>query len=98
MTGVARSAWLDGGSTDYFARLFRAGEHDIHRGVRITVLISDGPTERRALAKIVAALDLLHAVAPQQLARFPQTVHSIAVGPAGGAAACWVRDLRAVLL
>jgi hypothetical protein len=98
MSAIGSDSWLNGGSSGFLARAYSASDWDVHRGVRIVIPMFQHAAKKTALDKIRAALDLIGLAAPEQLSRIPVTVQSIIVGPARGAAACWRRDLRAILL
>ena len=95
MSAPPSNPWLDDAK---FARFYKDGDWPVHLGVRLVLPMLRSAVKDKLLSKLLAALDVLQAVSPQQLERLPKMVHSIAVAPARGAAACWRRDLRAILI
>lgn len=70
----------------------------VHRGVRVTATILDDALNELALARVFAALDVLHAHCPAQLKRIPILLHSLAVTRLVAALGSWRSDLQAALL
>ena len=92
------NAWLGGAPPTLLLRIYRRTDWHVHRCVRLSAPIARRTRHEEALAKTCAALDVLYAVAPRQLEWLPDAVHSITVASVVGAAGCWRRDLRAILI
>ncbi len=80
----------------YLSILSRRAEH--YGRLRVSTTISRRETEKVAIAKVFAALDLLREVSPQQLERMARLVNGITVARLPINLAAWYPDLGAVAL
>ena len=76
----------------------RTAQWQEHHGIQVSATALRRAVQAAAVEKVFAALDLLHAYAPAQLARIPSYMHGIAVTPLQNALGTWLRSLGMRLL
>lgn len=99
MTKPIPDRWADDAPPTIHQRIYAAStQWHVHLGVRVSTTIFDESEANRAIARVFAALDVLHAHAPQQLALILRVVHGLTVTRLAAARGQWRRDVRAALL
>ena len=69
-----------------------------HRGVRVAVTTFRDAVEETGIAKVFAALDILHDIVPAQLERIPTMMHGLAITRLRDALGAWRKDIGICVL